>query len=153
MRRQNENQHFSLFFWQIKRNKGRKWHKKQQSYLNVFIVLQFLRLTPRACAPTSVSLLYFTLWNRKQNRSKFACESNKKNNNTFWIHFFIMSSVVSRKKKQINLIRRKSTKPKNQEEFVDELRYASSSGIHTHSLRLWLHLLKGALIYKHLWCH
>lgn len=59
-----KNRNFSLFFWLKKRR--RKWHTKQFSYLNVFIVLQFLRLTPRVCAPTSVSLLYLTLSNRNR---------------------------------------------------------------------------------------
>lgn len=58
-RGKRENRHFSFVF--LAKNRKRKWYTKRFSYLNVLSVLQFLRLTPRACAPTSVSLLYFTL--------------------------------------------------------------------------------------------
>lgn len=44
--------------------------QKRLPHLSVFSVLQFLRLIPRLFAPTSVSLLYFTLSNRNNTRHK-----------------------------------------------------------------------------------
>lgn len=74
-----------LWFWvwsgwmpRPKNRSDRTWRwlhtcKQRFSHLKVFILLQFLRLTPRLCAPTSVSLLYLTLWKGTENSSYIRC--------------------------------------------------------------------------------